>query len=416
MTPEIMNPDFARQLTERHGSPLIAYDLGCVRARVRGLLDAFPSGSRLFYSLKANPLPAIVRAARESGAGAEVTSLGELDAAIQAGFQAADLLLGGPGKTASEITEALARGLRWLSCESFTDAARLSACAVKVGCEANVLLRVNPAEAPDARLAMSGVDSQFGFEETHLLAGDAAAKLDLPGLRLRGVHVYFGTQMATVEALAANTRRALDTAERVCGALGFPPAVVDVGGGFAWPYAVTGDGPDHSGLKAALEEVWRASPLSSSAELWFESGRHVCAGSGTLLTTVQDVKVSKTRSFVVLDTGIHHLGGMSGLGRLPRSVITLENLTAAADGRAAEEPEPFDVVGPLCSPLDSLARNLALRSPRPGDLLGIPNVGAYGLTASLIGFLSHSAPVEVAFEKDQILEVWRWRTGHEALG
>ena len=411
-----MTSDFARQLVELHGSPLIAYDLGAVRKRVRGLLDAFPEGSRLFYSLKANPLPAIVRAARESGAGAEVTSMGELTAAVIAGFSASDLLFGGPGKTASEIAEALEHGVRWFSCESFSDSERISACAVGANCEANLLLRVNPAEAPDARLAMSGIDSQFGFEETQLLAADASSRLNLPGIRLRGIHIYFGTQMATVDALATNTGRALDAAHRVCESLGFKPDVVDVGGGFAWPYAVEGEGPDHSGLKEALAEVWEKSPLHESTSLWFESGRHVCAGSGTLLTSVQDVKVSKTRTYVVLDTGIHHLGGMSGLGRLPRSVITLKNLTAGAGERPAEDPAPFEIVGPLCSPLDSLARNLQIPPPRPGDLLAVPNVGAYGLTASLIGFLSHAAPTEVAFENGQILEVWRWRTGHEALG
>ena len=30
--------------------------------------------------------------------------------------------------------------------------------------------RVNPQQAPDARLAMSGVESQFGFDEALLLA------------------------------------------------------------------------------------------------------------------------------------------------------------------------------------------------------------------------------------------------------
>lgn len=410
-----MRLEFTQMLMERHGSPLLAYDLAAVRQRVTSLLEAFPEGSRLFYSLKANPLPAIVRAAREAGAGAEVTSTGELEAAIAAGFEAGSLMFGGPGKTAAELKEAMERGVRWFSCESFTDANRISSCAESLACEVNALLRVNPTEAPDARLAMSGVDSQFGFEEAHLLAEDAAERLRLPGIQWRGVHVYFGTQMATVEALAANTRRSLETAQRVCEALELAPEVIDVGGGFAWPYAVDGEAPDHAGLKEALTEVWEASPYCETAQLWFESGRHVCAGSGTLLTTVQDVKASKTRTFVVLDTGIHHLGGMSGLGRLPRSVITLKNLTAEAEDRGGE-PQPHEIVGPLCSPLDGLARNLPIIAPRPGDVLAIPNVGAYGLTASLIGFLSHPAPVEVAIENESIREVWRWRTGHESIG
>ena len=73
------------------------------------------------------------------------------------------------------------------------------------------------------------------------------------------------------------------------------------------------------------------------------------------------------------------------------------------------------MVGPLCTPLDGLARGLALPELREGDLLAVPNVGAYGLTASLVGFLSHPAPLEVAHRDGEILSVWRWRGGHEQV-
>ena len=74
-----------------------------------------------------------------------------------------------------------------------------------------------------------------------------------------------------------------------------------------------------------------------------------------------------------------------------------------------------DIVGPLCTPLDSLARGLKIPAVQPGDLVGIPNVGAYGLTASLHAFLSHPPPVEVAHEDGQEIEVWQLRHGHARL-
>lgn len=124
-----------------------------------------------------------------------------------------------------------------------------------------------------------------------------------------------------------------------------------------------------------------------------------------------DVKQSRTRTFVVLDTGIHHLGGMAGLGRIPRSAVTFTNLSRPD----STETLTADVVGPLCTPLDSLARGLTLPQVQPGDLLAVPNVGAYGLTASLLGFLSHPAPMEIAYRGNEVAEVWRWRTGHQSL-
>src|SRR5439155_21363787 len=54
-----------------------------------------------------------------------------------------------------------------------------------------------------------------------------------------------------------------------------------------------------------------------------------------------------------------------------------------------------DVVGPLCTPLDVLAR--AARLPRidVGDLIGIFQSGAYARSASPLGFLSHPSPAEI---------------------
>lgn len=407
----MMDARLAQSFAETYGTPFYAYDLDQVSQRTRELFAALPEGAHVCHSFKANPLPATAREIRLGGAHAEITSEGELEAARLAGHDLREALFGGPGKTVQEIRTALAAGVRWFSCESWLDLERLSKGAGEAGTELQVLLRVNPAEAPNARLAMTGVESQFGFDESLLLQPDARARLQLPGIRLRGVHVYFGTQVANAEAIAENTRRALDTAQRLEAALGFVCSVVNAGGGFPWAYANPAPPPDLTALRSLLDEVWHASPLSQTAELWFEAGRYLTASSGTLVTQVLDVKQSRTRTFVVLDTGIHHLGGMAGLGRIPRSAVTFMNLSRPDNA----EVLTADIVGPLCTPLDSLARGLTLPLVQSGDLLAVPNVGAYGLTASLLGFLSHPAPTEIAYRGGQEKEVWRWRTGHQSL-
>ena len=406
-----MNPDFAAELVRRFGSPLYAYDLDAVAERARLLRSELPEGSRLYYSFKANPLPALARELRANGCHAEITSEGELTAAQQAGFQPDEMMFGGPGKSSREITAALAAGIRWFSCESFTDVSRVSTAAGEARAGINMLLRVNPPNAPDARMAMTGVESQFGFDEEQLLEQATAVKAGWPNVTVRGVHIYFGTQVATREALVENTRRALESARRLEAALDTRFEVVNAGGGFPWPYATDGAPPDLAGLKQGIEEVRDSHATGEQPALWFESGRHLVAGSGTLISTVMDVKRSRSKHFVVLDTGIHHLGGMMGLGRIPRFAVAFNNLSTGEDSGSAP-PFAADVVGPLCSPLDSLARGVQLHNFGIGNLVAIPNVGAYGLTASLIGFLSHPAPVEVAFRNREVIEAWHWRTGH----
>jgi diaminopimelate decarboxylase len=399
-------PDVAQALLRTYGSPLYAYDLDEVDRRARTLFATLPPAASLFYSLKANPLPALVRTLKELGCGAEVSSLGELAVVSRVGVDPARTLFGGPGKTSEEMTAAVAAGVRHFSCESWTDVRRLDEVATTAGVRARVLLRINPAVPPQARLAMTGVPSQFGFEEEALVGGAVPA---FGSIDLVGVHVYYGTQVAA-DALAATTESALDAAARVSSHLGFACRIVDAGGGFPWPYASSDDGPDLGPARERYADIASRQELARSSALWFESGRYLCAASGTLLATVLDVKESKGRKFVVLDSGINHLGGMSGLGRIARASISLIRL--AGDGGASET---VDVVGPLCSPLDSLGRGISVAPLRAGDAVAIPNVGAYGLTASLIGFLGHPPPIEVAVRGGRVAEAVRMRSGYEPV-
>jgi diaminopimelate decarboxylase len=383
----------ARALAERFGTPLYAYDLEEVDARCAELRAILPADSQLLYSLKANPLPAVAEACRAAGCRAEVSSAGELAVALAAGFDPAQLLFTGPGKSDAELAAALRRGVGTFSAESLRDLERLSAAD-------RVLLRVNPAAAPSAGLAMAGHASQFGFDEDVL---GAAARW--PGVTVGGLHMYLGTQVPGAEALARGFALALELADRHAGAI--PMDVLDLGGGFPWPFASATAPADLAALGPRLSTLARG---RAGTELWFESGRYLTASAGTLIARVTDVRCSRETTFVVLDAGISHLGGMSGLGRVLAPAATLVSLEPPRAGELVA-----DVVGPLCSPLDCLARGAVLPPLAPGDLVAVPNAGAYGATASLTGFLSRPAAVEVSLRGRRITGVARLRGGHETV-
>jgi diaminopimelate decarboxylase len=168
---------------------------------------------------------------------------------------------------------------------------------------------------------------------------------------------------------------------------------------------------DISALRQRLEHVNSQRRLTAEAELWFESGRYLVASSGTLLSTVLDVKVWNGKTHIVLDTGMIHLGGMAGLGRIYRAVASIEPLTSH-DGAALQS---VDVVGPTDYALDYVTREVSVPPLRPGDAVAIPNVGAYGLTASLVAFTGLPPPVEVCCRGTSVVAVHRLRTGHERV-
>ncbi|NTX16820.1 type III PLP-dependent enzyme [Myxococcus sp. CA056] len=407
-----MSPHLAARAAawlEMYGSPLYVYDLGDVERRTRELMSVLPEGSRVLFSLKANPLPAMAEALCRLGCDAEVSSPGELAVAVAAGFAPERVLYSGPGKSADEVRGALGAGVTRFSAESWTDLERIDRAARAARLRARVLLRVNPDAPPVARLAMSGVSSQFGLDEAEWREGRARVAA-LGAVELMGLHIYQGTQLADIPALLSALRVALEVGESLSSAFELPFQVMDLGGGFPWPFATPGVGPELAPLREPLAQLAAERRRTASASLWFESGRRLCGSSGTLWSTVMDVKRSKGKQYVVLDSGIHHLGGMSGLGRVP--------LVGIGVARAGGEVEPgvleeVNVVGPLCTPLDCFARNLKLPPLRVGDRVFIPNVGAYGATASLTGFLSRPPPLELAHRDGEVIAVHRLRWGHE---
>ncbi|MDC0662366.1 hypothetical protein [Marinobacter sp. SS21] len=404
-----------RTLAAQYGSPLYVYDLDRVTEQVGTLRKNLPTGAGLYYSLKANPLPSLVQSAVAAGCHLEVTSPNELAVAAQAVASTDHLLYGGPGKTEAELSTALLTGVRRFSIESWTDMERLHRIAGTLGLQVQVLLRINPSDAVASGLAMSGADTQFGFCEEELL--DQKPRLDglAEHIEVTGFHVYYGTQIGSVDKIADSVEFAIASIERLSEALDLSPSILDLGGGFPWPYGKLDEPPSLHGLRPALEAILAKRRRSARAEIWFESGRFVAAASGTLLATVLDLKQRASgECFLVLDAGINHLGGMSGLGRLPRAGFQFQPLQASS--REQESARPATIVGPLCSPLDCLARKTSIpQALQVGDLISVPNVGAYGLTASLLGFLSRPAPIEIALRDGRPVALHQWRHGHDRL-
>ncbi|KAB2346206.1 type III PLP-dependent enzyme [Actinomadura rudentiformis] len=392
-----MNGRYA-ELAARFGTPLYVYDLDEAEAARRELAEALPDGVEIFYALKANPHPELVRALR---CRPEISSTGELAAALAAGAAGADCLYTGPGKTAGELREAIARGVRAFSAESATDVEHIGAAARERNVVADVLLRINAASASATTgIRMTGTPTQFGFDCEALPAVMPRLRR-ARGVRLAGLH-FFPLSNATDEAaLTGEFQATIELAARLAGELELPLRLVDIGGGFAAPYAVPGRRASYPKLRSDLESAldlhlhgWR----DGEPQIACESGRYLISGAGTLVASVSNVKVSRGRKFVILDAGINALGGLSGLGRL---------LPVEVGPDSGEPVERASLVGPLCTPGDILGRQIEVPALGPGDLVTVPNVGAYGVTASLLAFLGRPAPVEVIVRGEEVVSVSR---------
>jgi diaminopimelate decarboxylase len=98
-------------IADAHGTPTWVYGAGSLRSRYAALVGAFAAAGlapHIHYAVKANDHLAILNILRQAGAGADVVSRGEFLRAQKAGIAPENIVFSGVGKTADDLTAALA--------------------------------------------------------------------------------------------------------------------------------------------------------------------------------------------------------------------------------------------------------------------------------------------------------------------
>jgi len=383
------------ELVREYGTPLFVYSARALDAACARIRACLPPLMRCSYSVKANPTLAIVRRLLVRCDGLEVASAGELSLALAAGCDPASILFAGPGKTDAELRLAVESGIGELHVESIGEIDRLGQIAAELRQSVATCVRVNPSvSAQGGSMRMGGRATAFGIDEAQLpQALEGVARHG--GLELVGLHLYAGTQILDADLLLAQYRHALDVARRVADLSGVRLRAINFGGGWGVPM-FPGDHPldlgrVRDGLCAIVDDM-RATPTLRDLRPMIEPGRFLVAESGIYVARVVDVKTSYGTKFVILDGGMHHhLAASGNLGQTIKRNFPLAVLNRL------DEPatESCEIVGPLCTPLDTLGRRVALPRIEPGDLIGVLQSGAYARSASPGGFLSHPSPPEV---------------------
>ena len=377
-------------LARRFGTPFYALDAGVLAARAGAVQQALGPRVRLLYSIKANPGVAVTAQLRALGVGAEIASLGELEVALAAGHAAGDLRFAGPGKTDAEITASLQRGLGCFHAESASEVDAIAHAARALGRRADVAVRVNPPQSlAGSRLRMGGHGARFGVDEDQVgaLLQHIAATAEL---RLRGLHVYGGTQSFDAAAFAATAVRLCAQARQWERDLGLRLDELDLGGGFGVPTYLGDPAFELAAAARAVQAIVHEHDRPGRS--WFvELGRFLLAPAGVYVARVVRKKCSGDRVQLALDGGLHHCAIAAGLG----SVLRRPPLLVHAGALRADAREAVAIGGPLCTPQDQFADEVLLPPCREGDLIAVLHAGAYGQSFSPTGFLSHPAPCEL---------------------
>ncbi len=352
-------------LASEFGTPLVVYDEDHLRARCREALAAFGEG--VSYASKAFLCRAMAHLVAEEGLGLDVSTGGELHAALEADFPPERLVVHGNNKSLREIGEALAAGAGRIVVDSFDEMARLEALAAGRGVRPRVLIRVTPGVEVHTHhyVATGGEDSKFGFTVRSGAAAEAVDRARTSDvLDLLGVHAHIGSQVFSLDSFA----EAVGVLARFAAPLGLEE--LSVGGGLGVAYV---EGERAAGIPewaTAVREAAEAAGLT--ARITAEPGRAIAAAAAVILYEVGTVKeIPGVRTYVAVD------GGMSDN---PRPVLYGSGYEAFLPRAVrAERPLSARVVGKHCESGDVLVSEGWLPSDvAVEDVLAMPVAGAYG--------------------------------------
>ena len=342
------------------------YDLGVVIERAARFQKAVAGlAPRIAYALKANALPSLLEPLARMGLAADAASLGELEIAKAAGFDAGHRVLNGNGKTPEELDWAARHGVWALNADHVAELDVLERVAAARERVVRVALRVNPGiETPGHRYVATGDDeAKFGIAPSEALAAWEKAGARWPHLTVDGLHLHVGSQLLEPAPLERALEAALalrDEAAR----RGARLSLINLGGGFGIDYEGAREFPLEQFGRTVTERL-----RGANLDLAFEPGRWLVATAGVLVAEVLWVKERDGRRFIVLAAGMNDF--------LRPALYGARHRIVAVDARPGPRT-PAAVVGPVCESADVFDPSAALPPLEPGDLLAILDVGAYG--------------------------------------
>ncbi len=372
------------------GTPFYAYDRRVITDRVGQLRKVLPPEIALHYSVKANPMPAVVQHLATLVDGFDIASGGEMSVALDTPIAPSSISFTGPGKSRDDLRRAIAAQIA-IHVESERELRDVAAIGETLGIMPNVMLRVNPDfQLKASGMKMGGGPKPFGIDAEEIPR--LLAQIEHMHLRFAGFHIFSGSQNLQADAVIEEKSKVFELAVRLARTTSMPIAKLNIGGGFGIPYFPGDRELDVERVGAHLVQwTTRLKSELPSTGIALELGRYLVGEAGVYVTRIIERKTSRGQTFLVTDGGLnHHLAASGNFGQILR-----RNYPVAIGNRMhGASREVVSVVGPLCTPLDLLADKMEMANADVGDLVVVFQSGAYGLSASPVRFLGHPEPRE----------------------
>jgi len=364
-----MTEKIARFFAEsRPATPCLVVDLDIVGQNYDRLAGALPE-AKIYYAVKANPAPEILRLLAARGSCFDTASMPEIEMCLTAGADAGRISYGNTIKKAGDIRRAYELGVRLFAFDSEAELEKIAENAPGSRVFCRILTSGEGADWPLSR--------KFGCEPA--MARDLLLKAAEMDVEPYGISFHVGSQQRDVRqwdlALSSTAGIFRDLEER-----GVVLKMVNLGGGFPTRYLK--DVPSSEDYGTAIDTFLRKHFGNRLPETIIEPGRGMVGNAGIIQSEV--VLISRKsaedeRRWVYLD-----IGKFGGLAETMDEAIQYPIVTERAG-----PVEPVILAGPTCDSADVLYEKADYRLPvdlKIGDRVSILAAGAYTTTYSAVNF------------------------------
>jgi len=374
-------------------TPYYAFDKQVIKQTINQLRQKLPNKVKLHYAIKANPLSALVHFINPLVSGFDVASKNEMLLALQTGMPPEHISFTGPGKTTTDIQAAIIAGIT-LHVESEHEIKQVRLLSKELKIKANISIRINPIfELKSSGMKMSGGSKPFGIDEEIL--PQILKHLNYEEVNFRGFHIFAGSQSLNHNAIIEMHNKTFELIQKLIAITPVEIQYINIGGGFGIPYFPGETRIDLNAICDNLSVLIKQATNLKSIEIILELGRYLVGEAGVYVTKVIDKKISREKTYLICDGGLHHhLSNSGNFGQVIRKNHPLA-IGNKLHPTTPSNQQVVNVVGPLCTPLDILGQEILLPTAEIGDFVVIYQSGAYGASASPKDFLSQPHALEI---------------------
>ena len=391
---------YVLKIAKNNQTPFYLYSAKAIKDNFEQFCRVFKKINPLIcFSVKSNSNPKILRILKGLGAGADVVSGGELLKVLNAGISPKKIVFSGVGKSTDELKMAIKRKILLINAESYSEIALINKLSKSSKRKTSIGLRLNPdIDAKTlGKISTGRAEDKFGLSRKKLLEVCKNLK-EFKHIELNSLSVHIGSQILTDVPF----KRTLKVIEEIINKTKTHFKFIDLGGGFGISYSSREKRiklNNYSNLVDKFKKKYKC-------KIIFEPGRAIIGNTGILVSKIQYIKNSSSKSFIIIDAGMNDFMRPALYGAY-HSIVPL----IKSKGQSMKN---LEFVGPICETSCKFSSYKKYYKIKEEDYVAILDVGAYGSVLSS-NYNTKPLPAEILIDNNHVKIIRKRQTLSEII-